>query len=199
MPLFTLPNQNLLPYDGETYYHGLLLNPELANHYFDQLLNKIHWENDRAIFYGKEIITQRKFAWYADQPTQYTYSQVTRSSLPWIPELLMLKKQVEDKLNHSFNSCLCNLYPSGAQGMAYHSDDEKELVKDAPIASISLGAERRFLLKHKKEKTRVTLSLENGSLLVMQGKTQKHWMHSLPKTKKVHHPRINLTFRCMNS
>ena len=155
----------------------------------------IQWKNDEAIIYGKKIITNRKVAWYGDQNYSYTYSKTTKTALLWNPILQEIKKLVEAKTNTSFNSCLLNLYHNGSEGMAYHSDAEKDLVKHGTIASLSLGAERKFSFKHKKTKERISLSLESGSLLIMKGETQDHWLHSLPTTKIVNNPRINLTFR----
>ena len=113
------------------------------------------------------------------------------------PELATLKLLVEKLTNNSFNSCLLNLYHDGNEGMAWHSDDEKSLGKDSTIASISLGAEREFRLKHKRGEEKISVRLENGSLLVMKGSTQSHWLHCIPKSKKITTPRINLTFRSM--
>lgn len=193
------PIANMLPIDGEVRYYGIILDPESANHYFDHLLTNSCWENDQAIIFGKLIVTKRKVAWYGDAPFQYTYSKTTKLALPWTKELLELKKIVENKSGETFNSCLLNLYHSGEEGMSWHSDDEKELKKNAAIGSLSLGAPRKFSLKHKTTNQTVSLVLENGSLLVMKGQTQTHWKHRLPPTKKVSTPRINLTFRTILS
>jgi len=165
--------QNHLPYDGEVNYYGKVLNPNDASHFKNALLDKIEWRNDEAHIFGKKIIM----------------------ALPWTQELITLKKLAETQSGETYNSCLLNLYHNGSEGMAYHSDGEPDLKKDGAIASISLGAERKFSFKHKKTKLRVDLWLENGSLLVMKGTTQTHWVHRLPPTKKVHTPRVNLTFR----
>lgn len=188
-------NLNILPYDGKVYYFGSILLFQQAEAYLDSFLNTIRWKNDEAIIYGKHIVTARKAAWYGDKPYSYTYSNNTKRALTWTPELLEIKALVEKQSEVSFNSCLLNLYHSGAEGMAWHSDDETALGKNPVIASLSLGAERKFSFKHKSSKHNVSLVLENGSLLLMQGATQSHWMHSLPKTVKVTEPRINLTFR----
>lgn len=191
------PIENLLPYDGEVVYLGLLLNHKEAASYFMQLLHQLEWKNDEAVMYGKRIVTARKVAWYADQPFGYTYSGATRLALPWTDELLKLKQCVEAVSGEPFNSCLLNLYHNGQEGMAWHSDDEKELVKHGCIASLSLGAARKFVFKHRTSKETIALVLEPGSLLLMKKDTQDHWLHSLPKTTKVTEPRINLTFRQM--
>ncbi|WP_418638493.1 alpha-ketoglutarate-dependent dioxygenase AlkB family protein [Winogradskyella sp.] len=186
---------NLLPFDGEVNYYGSIMTVETAQEYYKKLLEHIDWENDKAIIFGKLIITKRKVAWYGDQPFSYTYSKTTKSALPWNKELLELKQMVEAKTGETFNSCLLNLYHSGEEGMAWHSDGEKDLKKNGAIASLSFGAERKFLFKHKATKQNVSVQLEKGSLLVMKGSTQTHWLHRLPPTKKVKTPRINLTFR----
>ncbi|MBU2019559.1 MAG: alpha-ketoglutarate-dependent dioxygenase AlkB, partial [Bacteroidetes bacterium] len=183
MDLFSASN-NLLPYDGYVEYFGTILSSEKSRAYFDQLLNTIHWENDKALLFGKEIITKRKVAWYGDKPFDYSYSNYTKSALPWTKELLELKSLVEQVTNETFNSCLMNLYHSGEEGMAYHSDDEKDLKENGAIASLSFGATRKFLFKHKLTKLTVFQILEPGSLLVMKGPTQKHWLHRLPPTTK---------------
>jgi len=186
---------NILPSAGEVNYYGPIMNLKKAQHYYEQLLDTIQWENDKAIIFGKLIITKRKVAWYGDEPFEYTYSKTTKSALPWTKELLELKEIIENKTGESFNSCLLNLYHNGAEGMAWHSDSEKDLKKNGAIGSLSFGAERKFSFKHKVSKQTVSVMLENGSLLVMKGATQTNWLHRLPPTKKVNNPRINLTFR----
>lgn len=189
--------QNLLPQDGTVNYYGKLFRQSEADYYFDLLMSTIDWRNDEAFIMGKHIITKRKVAWYGDEAYSYSYSNKSKTALPWTKELLELKKISEEQTGTTFNSCLLNLYHNGDEGMAYHSDDEKSLAKDSAIASLSFGAERKFLFKHKKTKETVTLFLENGSLLVMKDETQTNWLHRLPTTKKVSKPRINLTFRTM--
>lgn len=190
-----LPTANLLPYDGVVNYYGKILNAQQADTYLHNLLNNIEWKNDEAVIYGKHIITKRKAAWYGDTDYLYTYSNTTKQALAWTPELLALKKLVEDISGETFNSCLLNLYHNGDEGMAWHSDAEKTLVKNGAIASLSLGAERKFLFKHKTSKQTIEVFLQHGSLLVMKGATQTNWLHRLPTTKKVSQPRVNLTFR----
>jgi alkylated DNA repair dioxygenase AlkB len=188
-------SKNLLPKDGIVNYYGRLFTNQEANHYFDCLLNTIEWKNDQAIIYGKLIITKRKVAWYGDSDFEYTYSNNTKRALPWTKELLELKSIVEERTGEKFNSCLLNLYHNGDEGMAWHSDAEKDLKKDGAIGSLSFGAQRKFGFKHKETKETVSLILEHGSLLVMKGTTQTHWLHRLPPTKLVTKPRVNLTFR----
>lgn len=188
-------NQNLLPKDGVVNYYGKLFSKTEADRYFELLLKNIEWKNDEAVIYGKKIITKRKVAWYGDKAFEYTYSNTTKKALPWTKELLKLKKAIEQESGETFNSCLLNLYHSGEEGMAWHSDAEKDLKKKGAIASLSFGAERKFAFKHKQTKEKISLVLENGSLLVMKGETQAHWLHRLPPTKLIKTPRVNLTFR----
>lgn len=189
---------NILPFDGEVNYYGSIINQVEANLYFEKLLDNINWQNDEAIIFGKLIKTKRKVAWYGDKPFDYTYSNTTKSALPWTKELLILKDIVESKSGENFNSCLLNLYHNGEEGMAWHSDGEKDLKKNGAIASLSFGAVRKFAFKHKNTKQTISIVLEKGSLLVMKGNTQSHWLHRLPPTKKINSPRINLTFRTIN-
>ncbi|WP_262245668.1 alpha-ketoglutarate-dependent dioxygenase AlkB family protein [Parapedobacter soli] len=190
-------HSNWLPYDGTVNYYGRLL-PELqADHYFNRLLGTIEWNNDEAVIFGKKIITKRKVAWYGDKPYEYTYSNTTKRALPWTADLLELKVLIEKETGECFNSCLLNLYHSGEEGMAWHSDGEADLKRNGAIGSLSFGAERKFAFKHKRSKEKIELVLAHGSLLVMKGTTQTHWLHRLPPTKKITRPRINLTFRTM--
>lgn len=191
-------SHNLLPKDGVVNYYGKLLSGKEAHHYFDYLLKAIAWENDQALIYGKLILTKRKVAWYGDKEFDYTYSNTTKRALPWTAELLTLKTMVEERSGEKFNSCLLNLYHDGEEGMAWHSDAEKDLKKNGAIGSISFGAERKFAFKHKESKEIVSLVLEHGSLLVMKDTTQSHWLHRLPPTKLITEPRINLTFRTID-
>ncbi|MFY0598253.1 MAG: alpha-ketoglutarate-dependent dioxygenase AlkB [Cyclobacteriaceae bacterium] len=198
MDLFN-SSPNILPFDGEVNYYGPIIGLEKAQSYFEKLLNNISWDNDQAIIFGKLIVTKRKVAWYGDRPFSYTYSKTTKSALPWTKELLELKEIVEKEAGETFNSCLLNLYHSGEEGMAWHSDGETDLKKNGAIGSLSFGAERKFSFKHKVSKQSVSILLEKGSLLLMKGTTQANWLHRLPPTKKVKTPRINLTFRTIES
>jgi len=189
------PERNLLPQDGIVRYHGSIFSMDVADQYYARLMERIDWRHDEAVIYGKRIQTKRKVAWYGDASFQYTYSRVTKYALPWTPELKELKSHIEDASGETYNSCLLNLYHSGSEGMAWHSDAEVDLEKDGAIGSLSFGAERRFSFKHNVTEQKVDVTLEHGSLLVMKGTTQSHWKHRLPPTKKVTQPRINLTFR----
>ena len=188
-------NTNVLPKEGTVNYYGKVFSNQDANHYLECLLSTIEWKNDEAVIFGKRIITKRKVAWYGDMDFEYTYSNTTKIALPWTQELLELKTYTENKTGEKFNSCLLNLYHSGEEGMAWHSDGEKDLKKNGAIGSLSFGAERKFSFKHKQTKETVSLLLEHGSLLIMKGATQTNWLHRLPPTKIITKPRVNLTFR----
>ena len=188
---------NILPYEGNVLYISNYLNPIKAQEFFDKLFFSVQWQNDVVKIFGKEIITQRKTAWYGDRKFPYTYSNKTKIALPWNNDLIEIKDMIENNCNEKFNSCLLNLYHNGKEGMAWHSDNEKTILQHSSIASLSLGAERRFLFQHKQTQQRIELNLQNGSLLLMKENTQENWFHCLPKTAKVHLPRINLTFRKM--
>lgn len=189
------PAKNHLPYDGEVNYYGRIVNQPESDNYFNVLRSTIEWRPDQAVIFGKLIETKRKVAWYAENPFSYTYSNTTKYALPWTKELLELKQVIEEKSQETFNSCLLNLYHDGSEAMAWHSDGEKDLKKNGAIASVSFGAERKFGFKHKETKEKVYLELEHGSLLIMKGTTQTHWLHALSKSAKVKTARINLTFR----
>lgn len=186
---------NLLPGDGIVNYYGRIFDKPASDQFLFLLLHNIDWRNDQAVIFGKKIITRRKVAWYGSRPFGYTYSGITKTALPWTKTLLEIKSCVEEQTGETFNSCLLNLYHNGEEGMAWHSDGEADLKKDGAIASLSFGAERKFAFKHKLTGAKVELVLAHGSLLVMKGTTQTHWLHRLPVTKRVHTPRVNLTFR----
>jgi len=186
---------NLLHKDGIVNYYRNTLTDDEANRYFNLLSQNVAWENDEIVIFGRHIVTKRKVAWYGDSDYLYTYSNTTKRALPWTEELSDLKQIVEELTQTDFNSCLLNLYQNGDEGITWHSDDEESLGKNNTIASLSLGAERKFSFKHKQTKETISLILEHGSLLVMKDVTQSNWLHSLPKSKKITLPRINLTFR----
>lgn len=190
------PSQNLLPYDGHVHYYGPVLSSSQA--YFRQLLEEIDWQPDQAIIFGKIVTTKRKVAWHGDKAYSYKYSGIEKVASPWNSTLLELKAEIERYCGETFNSCLLNLYHDGSEGMAWHSDGEKDLKKNGAIASVSFGAERKFSFKHKDTKEKIDILLEDGSLLIMKGDTQTHWLHRLPPTKKTHSPRVNLTFRSID-
>ena len=190
---------NLLPYDGEVNYFGEIFSSDENDYYFDLLLNIIDWRCDKAVVFGNIIETKRKVAWYAEEAFSYTYSNMTKIALLFTPELLSLKALVEEHTGETYNACLLNLYHTGEEGMAWHSDGEKDLKDLGAIASLSFGVERKFAFKHKQSKEVISLPLKAGSLLVMKGVTQQYWLHRLPPTKLVKEARINLTFRTIDN
>ncbi len=193
-----LPTDNLLPYDGKVNDLGIIIdNP---NNLYDILLAELPWHSDVVTLFGKTHVTTRQIVWMGNDNTSYHYSGHTRQSVPWSNSVFHVKQYVERQLANTgieadFNSCLLNYYPSGAEGMGYHADDEKELGVQPIIASLSLGATRKFVLKHKKTQDKVELYLESGQLIVMHGDTQTFWKHSITKTTKANEGRISLTFR----
>jgi alkylated DNA repair dioxygenase AlkB len=189
------PYINLLPIDGEAYYMDAFFSRNQAEAIFNTLMDEINWKNDELLIYGKKITTKRKVAWYGDEGIEYKYSKSVKRAISWTPGLIYIKNIIETSLNETFNSCLLNLYHNGSEGMGWHSDDEKELKQNGTIASLSLGAPRKFVFKHKVSKNKIEVWLKHGSLLLMQGTIQKNWMHCLAPSKNVTEPRINLTFR----
>ncbi len=189
--------QEIIIRDGHLrlYSHGF--DNTQASSYYNQLATEIHWQQDSIILFGKPQPLPRLTAWYGDPERSYTYSGIAMKPTPWNPLLQTIKIRVEDLAEASFNSVLLNFYRTGQDGVSWHADDEPELKKGHPIASVSFGGTRRFLLKHKTDPTveKVELTLTSGTVLLMLGTTQDYWLHQVPKTKKLVDPRINLTFR----
>ena len=190
---------DLLPKDGTAHYWAEILPKHEADALLQALMAGLEWQQDELLIYGKRITTKRKTAWHGDNPIAYTYSHQTRLARPWTPELLHLKALAEAHTGATYNACLLNLYHNGAEGMGWHADNEDSIVAGSSIASISLGAERRFDFRHRASSQKVQLMLANGSLLEMKGETQTHWQHALPKSLRIQQPRINLTFRLMKA
>ena len=194
------PADNLLPYDGQVNNLGVIFDS--ADDLYDTLLIELPWQSDRVTLFGKTHVTSRQIVWMGNDSTIYHYSGHARKAIPWSDSVFHVKHQIEQQLANigitvNFNSCLLNYYPTGMDGMGYHADDEQELGNQPIIASLSLGATRKFVLKHKKTQDKVELHLESGQLIVMQGETQKHWKHTVTKTKSIAAGRISLTFRRM--
>ena len=175
---------------------------EIAGNLLRELAEEIPWVQNKIKFYGKESLVPRLESWHGDEGMSYTYSGIKMDAKPWTKNLLMIKESIEPIAKTTFNSVLINYYRDGKDRVAWHSDDEKELGKNPVIASVSLGAERKFKLRHKKYKENQLqheISLRNGSLLLMSGSTQHHWLHEIPRTAKPIGPRINLTFRVIKN
>jgi alkylated DNA repair dioxygenase AlkB len=189
--------RNLLPGDGEAYLIEDALTKKDADQAFEVLQGNLDWRQERALMFGRSLPLPRLTAWYGEQG--YAYSGIRHEPAHFTPPLLALKAVVEGLTGHQFNSVLVNLYRDGRDSMGWHSDDETSLGPDPAIASLSLGAVRRFHFKHRKSGERIALDLRHGSCLVMRGACQAKWRHQLPKTAKPIGPRINLTFRTILS
>ena len=175
---------------------------EIAANLLKDLTEEIPWVQNKIRFYGKESLVPRLESWHGDKGMSYTYSGIKMDAKPWTKNLLKIKESIEPIAKTTFNSVLINYYRDGKDRVAWHSDDEKELGKNPVIASVSLGAERKFKLRHKKYKENQLqheVFLQNGSLLLMSGSTQHHWLHEIPRTAKPIGPRINLTFRVIKN
>ena len=189
---------DLLPIpDGEVLYAPSFLTPIDADAYLQRFLDGIAWEQHQLAFFGRQLPAPRLSAWYGQPEAHYTYSGLRLNPQPWTESLSMLKSQIEVFADATFNSVLLNQYRNGQDSMGWHSDDEPELGIEPTIASLSLGGERAFHLRHKQRKDleTVKLLLGHGSLLIMRGATQTHWKHQLPKTKQALRCRLNLSFR----
>ncbi|MBN3859353.1 alpha-ketoglutarate-dependent dioxygenase AlkB [Neisseriaceae bacterium PsAf] len=186
---------NLLPYEGDVINYGIILKPSEADYDYRFLLKDIDWQQDTVKIFGRTIVIKRKIGWYGEKDFMYSYSGTSRHAHVWTPELLTLKKLIENRAGYLFNSCLLNLYHDGGEGMSWHSDDELILGKNPVIASLILGATRRFCFKHKRQHIKTELLLSHGQLIIMKGETQNNWLHCVPKMLKIQEPRINLTFR----
>lgn len=182
--------------DGELRYWPHAFDGAEAQALFDALRRSVDWQQEEIVIFGEPKRVPRLVAWHGGPGAGYTYSGTFHAPRPWTPELAAIRRRVEALSGHSFNSVLLNLYRDGRDGMGWHADDEPELGRNPAIASVSLGATRRFRLRHRRNRAEpVTLALEPGSLLLMGGATQHHWVHAVPKTARPVGERINLTFR----
>lgn len=168
-----------------------------SDNFFQKLLLETGWKQEKIRVYGKQIDIPRLTAWYGDAGRSYSYSGISMNPLPWTPTLIEIKDRVDREAGVTFNSVLLSLYRTGRDSLSWHQDDERELGDDPIIASISFGATRIFQFKHKarKDLKQVSVPLAHGSLLIMQGPTQRFWQHQVPKTSAPTSQRINLTFR----
>ncbi len=182
--------------DGELYYWPHFLSPRKADRLFDRLNSKIPWQHEPVTVFGKSYLQPRLTSLHSSTDKTYTYSQLTLHPQPMTPDLVSVLEKIQSHYAHDFNTVLLNLYRNGQDSNGWHADNEKELGKHPIIASVSLGEARIFHLKHRQDTTqRLKLNLTHGSLLVMAGALQEHWLHQLPKTARAIGPRINLTFR----
>lgn len=170
-----------------------------SSNFFSILSGNLAWSEETIKMYGKPAKVPRLVCWYGDDGIEYRYSGVNHVALPWTPELLQIKNQIEQQTRQRFNSVLGNYYRNESDSMGWHSDNEKELGETPCIASVSLGEERVFKIRNKKTGENLDILLTNGSLLVMSGDFQNLWQHCLPKVKSHKGPRINLTYRFVHS
>lgn len=173
------------------------LDQEEGDELMAHLQRDVPWSQPVITLFGRSVASPRMAAWYGDSGAVYRYSGLENRPLPWLKPLDHLRRNLETITNSRFNSVLLNLYRNGDDAMGWHSDDEKSLGATPCIASVSIGAVRRFRMRHRFRKSVPPMSLEltHGSLLLMAGETQKYWKHAVMRTKKPVGPRINLTFR----
>ena len=181
--------------DGEYIYAPNFFSKDESDLYFKILLNEINWKQQAINMYGKSINFPRLTAWYGDNDKPYSFSGIVLEPESWIQSLLEIKHLIETKSSTVFNSVLLNLYRNGNDSISWHTDAEKELGRNPIIASVNFGATRKFQLLHNVTNEKAELNLSHGSLLIMQGELQHHWLHQVPKTKQLVKERINLTFR----
>jgi alkylated DNA repair dioxygenase AlkB len=163
----------------------------------ERLIDETPWRSETIVMWGKQMLSPRLIAWYGDAGRSYAYSGIAHDPLPWTPLLGDLRRRVEEACGERFDSVLLNYYRNERDSVAMHSDDERELGPEPVIASVSLGETRTFVMRHKTDRSQKArrLALESGSLLLMQGPTQRCWQHGVPKETKPRGPRVNLTFR----
>jgi alkylated DNA repair dioxygenase AlkB len=194
------PLANFLPKDGEVFYTPRVFEPEECDHYLSLLKDEVAWAHEPIKLFGKSVMQPRLTAWLDDKNRTYSYSGISMSSQHWPTSLIEIRHRAEQHAGVKFTSALLNYYRGGSDSMGWHQDNEKELGPNPIIGSVSFGAERVFQLKHTRDtEAKVSILLENGSFLLMAGKTQHFWKHQIPKTKRVQGPRINLTFRILRS
>ena len=190
------PGRRLDLPDADVVLHPEFFSQADADRLFRDLRDTTAWRQESIRLYGRQVALPRLTAWYGDAGTGYTYSGIANVPAPWTPALLEVKRAVEPVADVTFNSVLLNRYCTGQDSVAWHSDDEPEFGTDPVIASVSFGGTRTFQLRHKRDKSLMaSVELTHGSLLVMRGPTQHHWVHRIPKTAREVAERINLTFR----
>lgn len=185
------------PYDkGQLWWNPGFIPAAECQQLLQRLQQEIAWRQDQITLFGRPVAIPRLQAWLGDPGSNYRYSGLSLEPVPWTPTCWALKQRIETALHTGFNSVLVNLYRNGNDSVGWHADAEPELGQNPVIASLSLGAERRFCVCHRKDKARqLELRLPTGSLLLMAGALQHHWLHALPKTRQPCGPRINLSFR----
>ena len=192
--LFSEP-QELLPFDGSAVLQPRFFDAQSSAEMYTELMQQTAWEQPEMIIFGKKHAQAGLSTWYSDTGVNYEYSGVVRCAHPMTSLLDRVRVELEKFTGVAFNSVLVNLYRDGKDSVSWHSDNEAINGREPTIASISLGATRRFDLRHKATKHTVRVDLEDGSLVVMSGLSQHCWVHQIAKTANAVGPRINLTFR----
>ena len=185
--------------NGFLEYDRCWLEPATADSLLDLLMRQVEWRTRTIKMFGKVFEQPRLIAFQGDRGIQYRYSGGCHRAVAWHPRLDELRQRLFNACGLRFNCVLLNLYRDGRDSMGWHADNEPELGKHPVIASVSLGAVRRFVLRRKNRSgTNIALDLEHGSLVLMHGDLQQHWQHQLPKTRRAVSERINLTFRAID-
>ncbi|MBE7376602.1 alpha-ketoglutarate-dependent dioxygenase AlkB [Pseudomonas sp. AL-54] len=197
--MITDPHASIDLIDAELRYLPHWLDRTTADVWLRRLIDETPWEQPQVRLYGRTLAVPRLVAWYGDAAARYRYSGLLHEPRPWTPLLEEIRRRLQVEVDGRFNGVLLNLYRDGQDAMGWHSDDEPELGREPLLASLSLGAVRRFDLR-RKGGSRIEHSLElgHGSLLVMSGATQHHWQHQIPRTRRAPMPRLNLTFRLIH-
>lgn len=188
--------RELLPGDGSMVYTPSFLSPNVSDELLKGLLDEVPWEARSITVYGRTVMQPRLACWFGD--VSYSYSGITLEPRSWSPRLAQVRTMIEDATGHRFNSVLVNLYRDGNDSMGWHADDEAELGPEPVIASVSVGQQRRFRIRHRESRETIDVQLEHGSLVMMSGLSQQCWVHEVPKARRITEPRINLTFRYVN-
>lgn len=197
LPLFATPScSEISLQDGALRYWPTAFSADAAARLFSVLRADLAWASEDIVIFGERRRVPRLVAWYGEPEAIYMYSGVRHEPRAFTADLAVINERIETLSGARFNSLLANLYRDGRDGMGWHADDERELGANPVIASVSFGATRRFTLRHRRRKAlKLSIDLEPGSLLVMEGATQHHWLHALPKTAREVGERINLTYR----
>ena len=196
MDLFSQEKQHFKLPNAELIYIPNFFSKEDSNSYYKIIKIDTNWQHDDITVFGKTYKQPRLTALFGESNQTYSYSNIVMHPEPLTPTIKTIKNRIEEIAKHKFNTVLVNLYRDGNDSNGWHADNEKELGKNPIIASVSFGEARPFHFKHRIIKDqRHKLSLEHGSLLIMKGEMQQHWLHQIAKTKKQIKPRINLTFR----
>jgi len=194
LSLFSEPRE-LLPFDGSAILHNRFFDEEFTREAFEKLREGTPWEQPEIVMFGKKYPQAGFSTWHTDTGVNYVYSGIERVAHPMTEILHWFRRRCETAAGAKFNSVLVNLYRDGRDSVSWHSDNEAINGREPTIASVSLGATRRFDLRHRETKQTVKVDLEDGSLLVMSGLSQQCWVHQIAKTARPVGPRINLTFR----